>query len=255
MTDALAVRIHEYAETSAVVVLLTASFGRVHAVAKGAKRLSNGYRGPLDKAVLYRVRLGRRGDDGLFHLNSALVQESFPSLRRDPARFTAGALVLEVAGDLMRDHEPHGELFRLTTFTLKVLDRAPPARLGLAAAFFLARAVELSGHAPEIRLCVGCGGPIAPDERPLWNAGKGGVLHPRCADREPGTRSVPAGILVLVESFWRRPATDVLRQELPARSLRELRTLLEDWLQHALERRFRAARPMEREIARVASSP
>jgi len=248
-TDALVVRIHDYAETSAVVRLVTADLGLVHAVAKGAKRLTNGFRGPLDKCVLYRVRVGRRGQEGLFHLHSSTVRESFHAVRTDPARFHVAALGLELAGDLMSENEPHAELFRLTAFTLKLLDRAPAERVGLAASFFLARAVALSGHTPEIGHCVACGAPLGKDERPLIGPQRGGVLHLQCGQGEPGARTISPEALEVLDAFWRRPAAELLATDLPAAVLRELRIVLEAWLEHVLERRFRTAAPMEREIA------
>ena len=249
-TDVLAVRLNGYAETSAIAVLLTEKRGLAHAVAKGAKRLSNGYRGPLDKCVLYSARLGRRANEGLFHLHSASVREAYPALRRDPARFCAASLCLEVASDLMRDNEPHPELFKLTVFALKVLDRAPHTKVGLAATLFLARAAELSGHTPEIESCVGCGGPLG-DERPLLSATRGGVLHPDCGRGEPGAHSIAPETIALLARFWHRPAAELLAEEPAPEELRALRLVLEEWLEHMLERRFRAATPMERELARI----
>jgi DNA repair protein RecO (recombination protein O) len=251
ITDALAADIHGYAETSAIVRLLTADFGLVSAVAKGARRVSNSFRGPLDKGVLYRVRLGRRGSEGLFHLHSASVREAFPALRRDPPRFLAAALVVEVAGDLMRENEPHEELFRLTVFSLKVLDRAPRERIGLVATFFLARAVALSGHAPEIGQCVACGRPLAPAERSLISAQRGGVVHLSCGQGEPGARMLAPETLALLDRLWKEPAARVLQDGGAPDRLGELRRVLETWLEHVLERRFRAVQPLEREIARA----
>lgn len=251
-TDVLAVRLNGYAETSAVAVLLTENRGLAHAVAKGAKRLSNGYRGPLDKCVLYRARLARRSNEGLFHLHSASVREAYPSLRRDPARFGAASLCLEVAADMMRDNEPHPELFKLTVFALKVLDRAPREKIGLAATLFLARAVELSGHTPEIEQCVSCGGPLGENDHPLLSATRGGVLHPDCGRGEPGAHSVAPDTLALLARFWRCPAAQLLGEKYAPNRLRPLRLVLEEWLEHMLERRFRAAAPMERELTRMA---
>jgi len=250
-TDALAAHIHGYAETSAIVRLLTADLGAVSAVAKGARRVSNSFRGPLDKGVLYRVRLARRGAEGLFHLHSAFVREAFPALRRDPPRFLAAALAVEVAGDLMRENEPHEQLFRLTVFSLKVLDRAPAKRIGLLATFFLARAVALSGHAPEIGHCVACGRALAGDGRLLISAQRGGVLHLSCGQGEPGARSVAPETLRLLNRLWREPAARVLRTDGAPDRLGELRRMLEEWLEHVLERRFPTVRPLEREIARA----
>jgi DNA repair protein RecO (recombination protein O) len=247
-TDALCVRIGEFAESSAVVSLVTEGMGLVRAMARGAKRVRNGFLGPLDKCVLYRVRLGRRGE-GLLHLNAASVREPFGALRRDPARFHAAEMVLEVAGDLMREGESQPDLFRLAAFSLKVLERAPRDRIALATTLFLVRAAALSGHLPEIDHCVACGLPVD-DERPLVSPARGGALHASCAEREPGARAVPRPVLDLLRELRRRPAAEILRTQEPGGTLRGLRLLLEDWLEHALERRFRAAGPMEREIRR-----
>jgi DNA repair protein RecO (recombination protein O) len=252
-TDALAVHIHGYAETSAIVRLLTADLGAVRAVAKGALRVANSFRGPLDKGVLYRVRLARRASEGLFHLRSATVRDAFPALRRDPPRFLAAALALEVAGDLMRENEAHEELFRLTVFTLKVLDRAPTKRLRLVATFFLARSVAISGHVPEIGHCVACGRALTPDERPLISAQRGGVLHLSCGQGEPGARTLSRDSLDLLDRLWREPAATLLRTNGAPPGLDELRRVLEGWLEHVLERRFRAVQPMEREIGRASA--
>jgi hypothetical protein len=62
---------------------------------------------------------------------------------------------------------------------------------------------------------------------------------------------VPRAVLDALEEFRRRPAAEVLAAKRPERTLTELRLLLENWLEQALERRFRAAAPMEREISRA----
>lgn len=251
-TEAVAVRIHDYAETSAVAVFLTHAKGLVHAVAKGARRTQNSFRGPLDRAVLYRVRLSRRAREGLYHLHSSDVVDAWPRLRRHPARFAAAALVLEVAADLLREDEAHAELFRTVVFTLTVLDRAPEARLPLAVAFFLARAVALSGHVPETGRCVACGKPLSERQRPLLSPGRGGTLHASCAQGEPGARSVSNETLALLRDLQHRSSAETLLRTPPRGVVRDLRQLLVDWLVHVLERPFRAAGAAERELARVA---
>ena len=250
-TDALVWRMSDYAETSAVVALLTADAGIVRAMAKGAKRLSNGFKGPLDRGVLYRVRFGRRGEAGLAQLHSAVLLEALPSLRREPARFAVAALVMEVAGDLMREGEPFPDLFRLAVFTLKVIDTAPPERLGAAAAVFLARAVELSGLGPELNRCVACGAELAGGGRPLLSAARGGVLHRTCGHGEPGARGVTRPLLDLMERIATEPPARALATPWPETALPGLRRILADWLEHVLERRFRTAAPMERELGRL----
>ncbi|MHC4954854.1 MAG: DNA repair protein RecO [Planctomycetota bacterium] len=240
-TDALFVRISAYAESSAVAHLLTSDLGAVSAVAKGAKRLSNSFQGPLDRGRLYRVRLTRRGSEGLFHLHSASVSEAFPSLRYDPDRFISASLVLEVASDLMREDEPHAALFRLTGFTLKVLERAPRERLAIVTPFFLVRALELSGHAPEFDACIISGRRVPRDRPALVHPGRGGLVHPDEGKGEPGSRSVPWHLLDLYADLRDQRPEEALRLPAARGDANALRRFLVDWLEFVLERRFRAA--------------
>ena len=240
-TDALFVRISEYAESSAVLRLLTADLGAVSAVAKGAKRLSNSFQGPVDRGWLYRVSLRRRGSDGLYHLHTARVREAFPHLRREPERFIAASLVLEVAADLMRDDEPHAELFRLTVFALKVLDTAPRERVAAVVPFFLVRALDLSGHAPELDACVISGRSVPRNQPALIHPGRGGLVHPEAGRGEPGVRSVPWPLLDLFMEVRDRSPHEALRLEACAADWNALRRLAVDWLEYVLERRFRAS--------------
>lgn len=248
-TDALVARIHDFAESSAVVVLLTEERGAVHALAKGAKRTSNSFLGPLDKCVLYRVRLGRRAGEGLALLHSASVRESFPSLRSDPARFLAASLALEVTTDLLREADPNRELFRLTLFTLKAIDRSPPDRIELLLTFFLARAVSLSGHVPDLRRCAECGEPAGGKAPLRLSALRGGVLHPGCARDEPGARPISRAATALLHALWEKPAGTALSLDPPTDALRELRGLLLLWLEETLDRRFRSAGAFSAEFA------
>jgi len=238
-----------------VAVLLTADRGAIHVLAKGAKRVQNGFLGPLDKGVLYRVRLGRRAGEGLALLGSSSARDAFPNLRANAPRFFAASLVLEVAADLMRENEPNPELFRLTVFSLKALDRAPSDRLSLVSALFLARALALSGHPPELARCVACGRPLGEVERPLVSAVRGGALHPACGQGEAGARAVPVPLLRLFRALLELPAARALELEVPPRTLAELRRLAVRWLEHALDRRFRAAEPLENEFSLRARAP
>ncbi len=243
-TDALVARIHEFGETSAVVSLLTAEYGCVRVLAKGAKRLKNSFLGPLDKGVLYRVRLGRRSGDGLVPLHSARAREIFSRLRNDPARFAAANVILEVASLLLRDNEPQPELFRLSVFSLKVINHAPEPRLDTGVVLFLARAVGLSGHGPVLDACTACGELVEDGDDAHLSPARGGLLHRACGRGEPASRPLSADGLSLLRYVSSVPAAEVLASSAPPRAAREVQGLLAGWLEYVLECRIRSLRPL-----------
>ena len=66
---------------------------------------------------------------------------------------------------------------------------------------------------------------------------------------EPGARSVAPATLDLLRTFWRESSAETLAAAFPERILRDLRGHLSEWLVFVLERRFRSAAGVERELA------
>ena len=165
-------------------------------------------------------------------------------MRNDPARFAAANVILEVASLLLRDNEPQPELFRLSVFSLKVIDRAPEPRLDTGVVLFLARAVGLSGHGPVLDACAACGELVGDGDDAHLSPARGGLLHRACGRGEPASRPLSAGGLSLLRHVSSVPAAEVLASSAPPRAAREVQGLLAGWLEYVLECRIRSLRPL-----------
>ena len=157
-TQAIVLRLVEFSESSFVATLFTEDFGKVGALAKGARRPKGPFEGALDLLALVRIVLIRKSSDSLDLMTEAKLQRRFRSSERDLARLYAGYYVAELLSELTEPGDPHRELFRAADATLVALDQDAPV-LETTLKFELAALHEV-GHLPSLDQCVVCGAEV-----------------------------------------------------------------------------------------------
>jgi len=184
-TQAIVLRVVEFSETSCVLTLFTEHFGKVGALAKGARRPKGPFEGALDLLALVRIVFLRKSSDALDLLTEAKLQRRFRSAQRELPRLYAGYYVAELLSELTDNGDPHPELFALADETLLALDSGRPVAPTVLR--FEVLALRLLGHLPSLDECVGCGQSIPEQDRTAFGLVAGGVLCARC---RPGQRQV-----------------------------------------------------------------
>jgi len=176
---AIVLRTVDYGESDRVVTLLSRERGKVSAFARGARASRKRFGGALEPFTLLTAEVRIRGASDLLGLDTTQVVRGHGGIRGDLARIACAAYAAELARELVRDHEPHDELFELLAGYLDLLDRLP-ARPAALRAFELG-ALGATGLAPRLDACARCGAPLE-GARPLrFDPGQGGVLCERCA--------------------------------------------------------------------------
>ena len=106
-TRAIVLRVIEFSESSCVVTLFTEDFGKIGALAKGAKRPKSPFEGALDLLALVRIVFLRKSSDALDLLTEGKLERRFRSAQRDLARLYAGYYVAELLAELTDAGDPH----------------------------------------------------------------------------------------------------------------------------------------------------
>jgi DNA repair protein RecO (recombination protein O) len=231
-TLAIVLRVVDFSETSCVVTLFTERFGKIGALAKGARRPKSPFDFALDLLAVCRIVFIDKSADVLDLLTEAKLERRFRSASRDLSRLYAGYYVAELLQELTDLGDPHPELYRRADETLLALDRDGPVAVTVLS--FEVAALRLLGHLPALEDCVVCGARVAAGpSRVLFGQLAGGVLCPRCRQGQKQVVSVSReGHEVL-----RRLADPVSGDrvgELDARVRGELRGLLNHYVANLL---------------------
>ena len=121
-SSAIVLRVVEFSETSCVVTLFTEDFGKIGALAKGARRPKSAFESALDLLAVCRIVFIHKSSDALDLLTEAKLERRFRAATRDLSRLYAGYYVAELLQDLTDYSDPHPDLYRLAEDTLVKLD-------------------------------------------------------------------------------------------------------------------------------------
>ncbi|MCI0343650.1 MAG: DNA repair protein RecO [Planctomycetales bacterium] len=247
-TEGIVIERREWSEASQLLTLFTATHGRLHAIAKGARRPKSRHGGGVD--LLDRVQaLFYPRPGGLNLLAETSVLPGFRGLRARLDRLLAGLGVAEALRDGTRDEEPAPEVYALAAETLGRLGESD--RPGVELAAFESRFLAAVGLAPRLDACASCGGE-APEGEPVgFSADSGGVVCRACAaESGAALRTLRPAARALLRSL--AAGTPAARVRPDAASLRQARAALTDLLRTLGER---PSRPGDRFARWIEQSP
>ncbi len=192
-TTAIVLRTVEFSETSLIVNLFTREFGKIGALAKGARRLKGPFESALDLLALCRIVFLHKSSEALDLLTEAKLLRRFRPPGRELLSLYAGYYVGELLSELTDDCDPHPELFDLADETLDALaaGEAVPRRV----VRFELGALRLLGHMPSLENCVECGAAVEAAGRIAFGQLDGGVLCRNCRGGKKRLVSLSAGAL------------------------------------------------------------
>jgi DNA repair protein RecO len=205
-TQAIVLRFAPFSETSRVVSWLTADYGKVATLAKGALRPKSAFLGAFDQFQTCELLFYLRQNEALRIARECSPLKPRPGFRSDWRAAAAASYFADVAGRICPPEAPHPELFALLE---TVLDEAAARGADPALLFwFDLKLLEALGLSPRLHICLACGRELLPARGALrFAADRGGVLCASCGrGREDAGPAVAADVLAMLNA-WQRSRT------------------------------------------------
>jgi len=243
-SEAIVIRLADFSETSCVVTLFTSDFGKISALAKGAKRLKSAFEGGIDLLSRCRIVFIQRHSTSLNLLTEAKLVERFaPSPTRLDSLY-GGYYVAELLSSLTEDNDPHPLLFQDALHALDSFrdDTDPSPSL----ARFELRLLQITGHLPAFDCCIVCGKATESGRGPwsLWLA-QGGVICADCKRPEYKSRPLQTGTLRVLNTLATEESSLGARINISKQQCDEIRQLTTSSITYLLGKKPRLMRYVE----------
>ena len=174
---ALLLRSVDYRDSDRIVTLLTEDYGKISALARGARRSQRRFGGALQPYVLMNAHF-RPGRGELAHLERVSVDRSFHEILRSLEAIGAAGAALAVIRERVPEHEPEPQVFDIAVRFLEAVNRGAPAEEALLS--LQIRVLTTLGFAPTLDRCVGCGKMPSAGRAASFDASRGGIVCRAC---------------------------------------------------------------------------
>jgi len=227
----------DYGEADRMIGLYTLEMGKVRVIAKGVRKSRSRKAGHLEPFTRLSLLLARGRD--MLIVTQAETLNAYLPLRDDLMLVGYASYVIELLDRFTFPEEENRAIYRLVTETLQRLaeTEASEMQISLVLRYYELNMLNLSGFRPQLFNCVKCLEEIKPQDQ-FFSAELGGVLCPQCGASTPRARPVSMPALKYLRHFQRSSFTVVRKVKPPESTLREMESLLQDYITYLLERRL-----------------
>lgn len=224
----------DYGDSDRIVTLLTTRYGKVSALARGARKSTRRFQALSPFCVLrVEVALGA-GDLGT--LAAAELSRSFPSLLSDLDKLSVAGAACELVREALPMRQPDPAIFATTVALLSALEVAD-GKLEALLLGFSWRVITLSGFAPGLDACGTCGRQPSSTQAGMFDAAMGALSCRVCGGRGVKLAGTTlASMRRAVGAEWFSAFATTAPSE-----LRRVRRVTSDFIEQRLERRLHGA--------------
>jgi len=231
-SEAIVLRTHPLGEADLLVTLFTRLEGKIHGIARSAKKSRRRFGGALEPLTYVRSRYEDRERRELARLDSCEIIESPLTQEVTYARALALAHVAELLDELLPEREANDDVFRLT---LSVLAALREGDMWIPLTYFELWMTRLMGYLPDLSECIVCGRSLS-GSRAFFHALTDGLA---CAeDKRLASSEMSADSRALAARMFQAPVASFLEASPAKAHAADLRKFLIHTLQRHIEKKL-----------------
>jgi DNA repair protein RecO (recombination protein O) len=239
-SEAIVLRTYPLREADLLVTLFTRAEGKVHGVARSAKKSRRRFGGALEPLTYVRAHYEDRERRELARLDSCEVLESPLASEVTYLRAVGLSHVAELLDELLPDREPNDAVFRLA---LAVLAGLRGSHVWLPITYFELWMTRLMGYLPELSECMACGRTLN-GSRAFFHALADGLV---CLDdKRLASSEISAESRTLAARMLRASLESFGASAWPKAQAADLRKFLIQTLQRHIEKKLVTAGMLEK---------
>jgi len=220
-----------YKEADVMLTVLTECAGKLSVLARGARRKGSKSSAAIQLLTYSEFTLYESG--GRYTLNEAEPIEMFFGIREDIVKLSLASYLAEVLEQAADEESINPELLRLGLNSLYAIAKTNIPHEKIKAVFEL-KIAELSGYAPNVYSCMGCG---EEDNLCAFDIRSGTVLCKRCNNGYH--KHVDASVVDAMRYILREDIKRIFSFNISDRSMKLLSDLTDEYIRIHFDRNFK----------------
>jgi DNA repair protein RecO (recombination protein O) len=151
-TEAILLAVKDWGDADRMVTLFSREYGKINAVAYGARVPRNSLSGPLQPFSHVNILLSQGNQ--LDYIKQCQVHNSFKEVREDIVIMAYALFLSEIVLELWPDREAEPKVFEFLIAAFPLISQRNPRIVSLAGAWKL---LSLAGYQPLYEKCISCG--------------------------------------------------------------------------------------------------
>lgn len=234
-SEAIVLRRTDFGEADRLLTLYTREFGKITAVAKGARKPQSRKTGHVELFMRSKLFFAKGRDIDV--ITQAEMVAGYAELRADLVRATYASYVVELLDRFTVEDDHNLTVYDLVANTLDFLTTAED--LLLLARYYELRLLGLTGFRPQLFQCVVSGEPIVEEDQ-FFSAELGGLLRPGYQEQDRRALPITAVSVKVLRYLQTRPWDMVSSLRLKRPLHRELEGIMHHYLTYILERNLKS---------------
>lgn len=241
-TRAVILRRSDFGEADRLLTLLTPQYGKIRAIAKGARRPTARSAGHVELYTVAEMVIAEGRN--LNVVTQIDLIEPFLALHDELNRIAYANLFAELVDRFSVDSEENPRAYDLLVAGLGWLCESE-VDLRLAARYFELRLLGVMGYAPSLFDCAVSGETLQPEDQ-FYSAEDGGVVSPAYASGHSYMISLPLNDFKILRHFMRYSWSEVKRLKLNPENYFKLEQVLHTTITYLLEQRLQSVAFLKR---------
>ena len=237
-TDAIVIRTVDFSETSSIVTFFTKDFGKISALAKGARRKKGPFESALDLLATCRIVFLHKTGDSLDLLTEAKLQHRLRASENGLSRLYSSYYMAELLRNFTDEMDPHPRLFDISLECLRDLENSDLEYEPTVLRYELSLLQEI-GQAPSLRRCVACGRDVAALHRIAFGLLAGGVLCDGCRRGQRRIVSLRVEVIEILSEFGDPSSSNWRNNSSYKNHEKEIRPFVNNYFAELLGKRHR----------------
>jgi len=234
-TEAIVLKRRNFGEADRLLTLYTREFGKLQAIAKGARKPQSRKTGHVELFMRSQFLLAEGRD--LHIITQVEMVDAYPALREDLVRTTYASYAVELLDRFTVEEDANQDIYLLLSKVLGWLEESDDVRLPTRT--YELRLLGFTGFQPQLFQCVSCNESIQEQDQ-FFSAELGGLLCPDCRQSDFSAKPISAVAVKVLRYLQTRPWDTVKSLQLKRPLYAELETIMHFYLTYILERNLKS---------------